>query len=107
FFQAEDGIRAFHVTGVQTCALPISAASEVIALHAACAKSAAATVGVRERRTSPPSCRRRGLNAAATCRRIHGRDAAWKERVVRRDRKSVVEGKRGGVGGSGMSLQNK
>src|SRR5690606_40764357 len=23
-FQAEDGIRAFHVTGVQTCALPIS-----------------------------------------------------------------------------------
>src|SRR5690606_3149049 len=25
FFQAEDGIRAFHVTGVQTCALPILA----------------------------------------------------------------------------------
>src|SRR5690606_40229913 len=24
FFQAEDGIRGFHVTGVQTCALPIS-----------------------------------------------------------------------------------
>src|SRR5690606_39287113 len=30
FFQAEDGIRDFHVTGVQTCALPIysSAAPE-------------------------------------------------------------------------------
>src|SRR5690606_40617430 len=27
FFQAEDGIRDFHVTGVQTCALPISNAS--------------------------------------------------------------------------------
>src|SRR5690606_22309133 len=27
FFQAEDGIRDFHVTGVQTCALPISGAS--------------------------------------------------------------------------------
>src|SRR5690606_40508096 len=26
FFQAEDGIRYFHVTGVQTCALPISSA---------------------------------------------------------------------------------
>src|SRR5690606_40835685 len=26
FFQAEDGIRDFHVTGVQTCALPISSA---------------------------------------------------------------------------------
>src|SRR5207253_8658643 len=27
FFQAEDGIRDGHVTGVQTCALPISALS--------------------------------------------------------------------------------
>src|SRR5690606_39424478 len=27
FFQAEDGIRDFHVTGVQTCALPISFAA--------------------------------------------------------------------------------
>src|SRR5690606_39467935 len=26
-FQAEDGIRGFHVSGVQTCALPIFAAS--------------------------------------------------------------------------------
>src|SRR5690606_33129223 len=26
FFQADDGIRDFHVTGVQTCALPISLA---------------------------------------------------------------------------------
>src|SRR2546430_7288373 len=29
FFQAEDGIRDLTVTGVQTCALPISAAQEV------------------------------------------------------------------------------
>src|SRR5690606_30063365 len=29
FFQAEDGIRAFHVTGVQTCALPIHEKSGV------------------------------------------------------------------------------
>ena len=27
FFQAEDGIRDWSVTGVQTCALPISGAS--------------------------------------------------------------------------------
>src|SRR5690606_40383244 len=27
FFHAEDGIRSFHVTGVQTCALPISSGS--------------------------------------------------------------------------------
>src|SRR5690606_40094386 len=29
FFQAEDGIRDFHVTGVQTCALPIYATMRV------------------------------------------------------------------------------
>src|SRR5690606_16403666 len=30
---AEDGIRDFHVTGVQTCALPISHTSVVISAH--------------------------------------------------------------------------
>src|SRR5690606_39461385 len=29
FCQAEDGIRAFHVTGVQTCALPISGCTAI------------------------------------------------------------------------------
>src|SRR5690606_27274153 len=29
FFQAEDGIRDFHVTGVQTCALPIFIIAEM------------------------------------------------------------------------------
>src|SRR5690606_40857710 len=31
FFQAEDGIRDFHVTGVQTCALPISVEKTALA----------------------------------------------------------------------------
>src|SRR5690606_39340186 len=35
-FQAEDGIRAFHVTGVQTCALPICCPSTVPATRGAC-----------------------------------------------------------------------
>src|SRR5690606_5318189 len=30
FFQAEDGIRGFHVTGVQTCALPIWAQRDTL-----------------------------------------------------------------------------
>src|SRR5436309_4116582 len=30
FFQAEDGIRDFHVTGVQTCALPIYASRVMV-----------------------------------------------------------------------------
>src|SRR5690606_41032886 len=35
FFQAEDGIRDFHVTGVQTCALPIWASASWPATSAA------------------------------------------------------------------------
>src|SRR5690606_40873608 len=35
FFQAEDGIRDFHVTGVQTCALPILRGFDVKMLEAA------------------------------------------------------------------------
>src|SRR5690606_21100068 len=34
FFQAEDGIRDFHVTGVQTCALPILGFSGLLAKFA-------------------------------------------------------------------------
>src|SRR5690606_40842310 len=33
FFQAEDGIRDFHVTGVQTCALPILDAARISLLR--------------------------------------------------------------------------
>src|SRR5256885_7202187 len=33
FFQAEDGIRDYKVTGVQTCALPISIAEEIVVAH--------------------------------------------------------------------------
>src|SRR5205807_3317079 len=53
FFQAEDGIRDYKVTGVQTCALPIS-----IVLHIACSRrrangkgssaSPAASIGPRK-----------------------------------------------------------
>src|SRR5207302_6188789 len=32
FFQAEDGIRDFHVTGVQTCALPIYELYQMISI---------------------------------------------------------------------------
>src|SRR6266700_8218302 len=36
FFQAEDGIRDFHVTGVQTCALPIWMLLRLIPFSAEC-----------------------------------------------------------------------
>src|SRR6266851_5414572 len=41
FFQAEDGIRDRDVTGVQTCALPISPASRVVSRKPPAASSAA------------------------------------------------------------------
>src|SRR5207253_7461726 len=50
FFQAEDGIRDGHVTGVQTCALPISDAHRPERLPADRSR-----VGCRT-----PACRQRG-----------------------------------------------
>src|SRR5690606_39311386 len=43
FFQAEDGIRDFHVTGVQTCALPI------LARTIRCAREPAGNAADRDR----------------------------------------------------------
>src|SRR5688500_19826986 len=61
FFQAEDGIRDYKVTGVQTCALPISSrqaraasGAEVLTTEAASASaSAARRSGATTRLTSP------------------------------------------------------
>src|SRR5690606_13721101 len=44
FFQAEDGIRDFHVTGVQTCALPICLRGG-IPVHPAAAHATASVAG--------------------------------------------------------------
>src|SRR5439155_14824123 len=69
FFQAEDGIRDGHVTGVQTCALPISRAGSVAAARscrrsrrstaargaASAPRGAAPSRGTAGRRTPPPS----------------------------------------------------
>src|SRR5699024_11858976 len=60
FFQAEDGIRDRNVTGVQTCALPICAASTVIVLVSV----PSATVLMR----GCPSCRRRSPGRAPRAR---------------------------------------
>src|SRR5690349_25153973 len=51
FFQAEDGIRDLYVTGVQTCALPISSpfwtAFSVVASSEAVASSTTMKMGLR------------------------------------------------------------
>src|SRR6266511_5111821 len=57
FFQAEDGIRDFHVTGVQTCALPISE-DRLASLHLGEDELGAGKAGTIEHeidRCSPPA----------------------------------------------------
>src|SRR5690606_41400771 len=53
FFQAEDGIRDFHVTGVQTCALPISAAAAANAPTVRCSSSWPSSTTASRYRYSP------------------------------------------------------
>src|SRR5690606_40918661 len=56
FFQAEDGIRDFHVTGVQTCALPISSSVGGTLHRRATAQSLATPGPVFRRITTRLAC---------------------------------------------------
>src|SRR3712207_7636077 len=89
FFQAEDGIRDIGVTGVQTCALPISRRCGGIALaFSRCSASA-------------PTARRstgRGRPSVRSRRRSGGRRSGSSPTRAG-DRKSVVLGKRVDLGG--------
>src|SRR5258708_38783546 len=87
FFQAEDGIRDDLVTGVQTCALPI------------CRRLArGGTDGDRDGRRQPLRLADRQEH-----RWLHRRA----KRPVSRDRKSVVEGKGGDLGGRRIIKKKK
>src|SRR5690606_40533459 len=76
-FQAEDGIRDFHVTGVQTCALPIS---DVASGHDAAGTPACGSV--RPWRTSTKSKVTRRASPWPPPRRCRGSEAlpppAWR-----------------------------
>src|SRR5690606_39338366 len=91
FFQAEEGLRAFHVTGVQTCALRICTNNTVIAALAVSRGEADAMLcGVEGRYMSHLRHVREiigflpGVSDYAALALI--------------DRKSVVEGRRGELG---------
>src|SRR5256885_12690757 len=86
FFQAEDGIRDYKVTGVQTCALPISAErcrEEHATRNGEAAEHAALLLFFRRRPTRPG----RSLRARRACRAcgLRGLDeigrASCRERV--------------------------
>src|SRR2546430_4980586 len=83
FFQAEDGIRDLTVTGVQTCALPISARLRKLwAIAATMLKRAKSNI-------DRMSSRRRSWRAVSVVRT--GELAAYASaKMETRDRKSVV-----------------
>src|SRR6266511_3487837 len=76
-FHAEDGIRVFHVTGVQTCALPISLPSGV-ALSAYRASSVCASAPRCSAATWPPD--RPPTAATWSRRRCHSATRRWSDR---------------------------
>src|SRR5690606_40139607 len=80
FFQAEDGIRDFHVTGIQTCALPIYMAVRLprrAAAETSCAAGPATATPLRRggRRTpvSRAACPPTGSRAAGRAWRARSR----------------------------------
>src|SRR5690625_7674687 len=92
FFQAEDGIRDGHVTGVQTCALPISRGRGRRPGRRRCrrrsrALSAADHGGWRGRGTSPGDPRRLEIGRAS-CRERG--EFSGDEVAVKRKRKKEV-----------------
>src|SRR5690625_7297944 len=91
FLRAEDGIRDGHVTGVQTCALPISRSRS---------RGGGGESGAGRERAGPvqrvDAC---GLEGP------EGLEALGAGSSGHRDRKSVVEGKSGGPGGSRLNVE--
>src|SRR5690606_39701218 len=73
FFQAEDGIRDFHVTGVQTCALPISPSWLAPATGRGTAEGDRRRGGADAWRMAGPVCRGRGV-AGSDVRQRHAAD---------------------------------
>src|SRR3712207_7508130 len=100
FFQAEDGIRDIGVTGVQTCALPIS-------------RSSTAAPDSRARGRHPPRRRHPRVDAglASGDPDDRHRHAGPRPRLVRAsvglDRKSGVEGKSVDLGGRRIIKKKK
>src|SRR5690606_39455106 len=100
-FQAEDGIRDFHVTGVQTCALPISSTRKATKLSNPSRDAIATSL----RRVAAPPQSGMGFES------LDGFDnfvaflvldalISNRDRHEQKDRKSVVEGKSVDVAGS-------
>src|SRR2546430_12853321 len=82
FFQAEDGIRDLTVTGVQTCALPISGMFV--------SPFAPQTFSLDHWRDAEVQCRLAAFISGAMARCRHAAHRGTARRVGSEDRKSVV-----------------
>src|SRR2546430_8996427 len=92
FFQAEDGIRDLTVTGVQTCALPISRFESVIL-------EVMSALPLREQLLPPVPVLRIGGVGVLFLQRLHVRGLLSIARVDTGGRERGGVGKRGGLGG--------
>src|SRR5690606_40723958 len=106
FLRAEDGIRDFHVTGVQTCALPISAESADLHATAPGSSGVAAAVGAARTIRPPRRAAPRGRGSTTACRSPFAAPSHSSARA-RRDRKSVVRARAysGAVAGASETVQ--
>src|SRR5690606_39977581 len=86
FFQAEDGIRDFHVTGVQTCALPIS----LFIRAGAAARFAGQIVKVFDVRTPSVSAAAASLSGGNLQKFIVGREILQRPTVLVRSEERRV-----------------
>src|SRR5690606_39280217 len=95
FFQAEDGIRDFHVTGVQTCALPICPR-----FRSPPPLPARTTPAVPDRRRTDMSMDRPAGRARSEERRVgkECRSRGWPEHEKKKGGQERGGGRCGGIG---------
>src|SRR5690606_40298462 len=99
FFPAADGIRGFHVTGVQTCALPISLQDAGdVAEVAADRRGDAAVDDARPGRGGGPGVLHR-VQVGGPLRRGRGEREGAQVAAVRSEERRVGEVESGGGGG--------
>src|SRR5256885_4403367 len=98
FFQAEDGIRDYKVTGVQTCALPIYTLTPMTCSGESSGRcwSAASTAASSSASPSP-------TDAASENQRSGGCTGSWSKREIGR---AACRG-RGEISGGGGSFKKK
>src|SRR6266511_4933999 len=95
FFQAEDGIRDFHVTGVQTCALPILTPSGSVPSTRRSFRTGSPSCSTSSRASAPPT---RGSTTPPPCRQEAGHEPGAVVDVLHR-RPPVRRRGRHGAGG--------